>query len=27
VELQRHIFVASKGDYYVIGDGLPQAAR
>jgi hypothetical protein len=27
VELQRHIFVASKGDYYVIGDGLPQNDR
>ncbi len=22
--LQRHIFVANKGDYYSIGDGLPQ---
>jgi len=24
VKLERHIFVAHKGDYYVIGDGLPQ---
>lgn len=24
VTLQRHIFVASKGDYYTIADGLPQ---
>lgn len=22
--LQRHIFVADKGDYYVLDDGLPQ---
>jgi hypothetical protein len=22
--LERHIFVADKGDYYTIGDGLPQ---
>lgn len=22
--LERHIFVADKGDYYEIGDGLPQ---
>ena len=22
--LERHIFVADKGDYYQIGDGLPQ---
>ena len=22
--LERHIFVADKGDYYRIGDGLPQ---
>lgn len=22
--LERHIFVADKGDYYVIADGLPQ---
>lgn len=27
VELQRHIFVASKGDYYTLGDGLPQNER
>ncbi len=25
--LERHIFVAEKGDYYEIGDGLPQDAR
>ena len=24
VQLERHIFVASKGDYYLIADGLPQ---
>lgn len=24
MELERHIFVANKGDYYTIGDGLPQ---
>ncbi len=24
VTLERHIFVAYKGDYYSIGDGLPQ---
>ena len=24
VKLERHIFVEHKGDYYVIGDGLPQ---
>jgi len=24
LELERHIFVADKGDYYTIGDGLPQ---
>ena len=24
--LERHIFVADKGDYYTIGDGLPQNA-
>ena len=24
VRLQRHIFVAHKGDYYAIADGLPQ---
>ena len=23
IKLQKHIFVASKGDYYDIGDGLP----
>ena len=23
-KLERHIFVADKGDYYEIGDGLPQ---
>lgn len=27
VKLERHIFVASKGDYYDIADGLPQNAR
>ena len=27
VELERHIFVASKGDYYRIADGLPQNDR
>ena len=25
--LERHIFVASKGDYYAIADGLPQNDR
>lgn len=25
--LSRHIFVAEKGDYYVIADGLPQNQR
>lgn len=25
--LSMHIFVAEKGDYYKIGDGLPQNAR
>jgi hypothetical protein len=25
--LEKHIFVADKGDYYDIGDGLPQSAR
>ena len=25
--LEQHIFVAEKGDYYEIGDGLPQRAR
>ena len=24
LHLQQHIFVAHKGDYYTIGDGLPQ---
>jgi hypothetical protein len=24
VKLERHIFVAHQGDYYTIGDGLPQ---
>jgi hypothetical protein len=24
VQLERHIFVAEKGDYYTLGDGLPQ---
>jgi hypothetical protein len=24
LRLQRHIFVAEKGDYYELGDGLPQ---
>lgn len=24
VQLERHIFVASRGDYYLIADGLPQ---
>ena len=24
VMLERHIFVANKGDYYAIADGLPQ---
>jgi hypothetical protein len=27
VALESHIFVADKGDYYVIDDGLPQFAR
>ncbi|MDR7335824.1 GFA family protein [Roseateles asaccharophilus] len=27
VRLERHIFVASKGDYYDIADGLPQNER
>jgi hypothetical protein len=26
VRLQKHIFVADKGDYYEIADGLPQKA-
>ena len=25
--LSKHIFVSEKGDYYEIGDGLPQNAR
>ncbi|HEX8668282.1 MAG TPA: GFA family protein [Allosphingosinicella sp.] len=25
--LDKHIFVADKGDYYEIGDGLPQSAQ
>ena len=25
--LERHIFVAEKGDYYEMGDGLPQNLR
>jgi hypothetical protein len=24
VRRERHIFVAEKGDYYTLGDGLPQ---
>ncbi len=24
VTLAKHIFVAEKGDYYPLGDGLPQ---
>ena len=27
VALERHIFVAEKGDYYVLDDGLPQNER
>ena len=27
IRLQRHIFVADKGDYYEIADGLPQNAQ
>jgi len=27
VRLERHIFVAEKGDYYAIADGLPQNER
>ncbi len=27
LRLARHIFVADKGDYYDIADGLPQEAR
>jgi len=26
-KLERHIFVADKGDYYEIGDGLPQSPQ
>ena len=26
-KLEKHIFVAEKGDYYEIADGLPQHAR
>lgn len=26
-QLERHIFVAEQGDYYRIGDGLPQNQR
>ena len=27
LKLERHIFVAEKGDYYAIADGLPQNER
>ncbi|NKB28451.1 MAG: GFA family protein [Rhodobacteraceae bacterium] len=27
LQLERHIFVADKGDYYDIADGLPQVRR
>jgi hypothetical protein len=27
LKLKEHIFVADKGDYYEIGDGLPQLER
>jgi hypothetical protein len=27
LQLERHIFVAEKGDYYTLGDGLPQNER
>lgn len=27
VTLERHIFVAEKGDYYTLADGLPQNER
>jgi hypothetical protein len=27
VQLERHIFVAEKGDYYTLADGLPQNER
>jgi hypothetical protein len=26
-QLEKHIFVADKGDYYDIADGLPQHER
>lgn len=26
-QLGKHIWVADKGDYYAIGDGLPQNAH
>ena len=26
-QLEKHIFVADKGDYYEIADGLPQSAQ
>jgi hypothetical protein len=27
LSLERHIFVAEKGDYYALADGLPQNER
>lgn len=27
LQLERHIFLAEKGDYYILGDGLPQNER
>ena len=27
VKMEKHIFVADKGDYYTINDGLPQETR
>jgi hypothetical protein len=27
LSLERHIFVAEKGDYYALSDGLPQNER
>ncbi len=27
LQLERHIFVADKGDYYTLADGLPQNER
>ena len=27
LQLERHIFVAEKGDYYALADGLPQNER